>query len=198
MGLAGIEFQALNRQWAASVIQPVNMAAAYGVTISRAIATGKVWRCIGAYHLTPSENRGRRNVYVDVLDESGRRIPGAAVRWRWYDNAPPQTKVLDKPASEPGCDIDIDKNGVYSVWMDLGGLTSDMVARIHSRHADEPGPNGENWNSVGHHSFYVCFQRQAATIIPPIDPPVVPPSNAAILAQLDVVQAELAKLRGLL
>ncbi len=30
---------------------------------------------------------------------------------------------------------------------------------MHTNHPDEPGPGGELWNSVGHHSFHVVFQR---------------------------------------
>lgn len=198
MNLVGFDFEALNRRWSVAQPQPTNDAWKYGVTVTLT-RTQPAWRCLGVYHLTPPENKGRRNIYIDVLDESGRRIPGAAVRWRWSNDAPPQTKVLTKPADEPGCDIDISKDGTYSLWLDIGGLPSDVVGNIHSRHGDEPGPNGENWNSYGHQSFYVCFQRQAsATITPPIDPPTVPGDNAAALAQLAVVQRELDKLRGLL
>jgi hypothetical protein len=203
MSLAGFDFSALNRRWLASDRHPVNMAGNYGVGISNINAGEKVWRCVGAYHLLPSENRGRHNLFVDVLDERGSRVNGAVVNWQWAGDAPIQTKVLDKPVNEPGCDIPIDKNVTIKVWVQTGGLLSDAVYNIHPRHADEPGPNGENWNSVGHHSFYVCFQRQASsTITPPIDPPVIDPptipGNAAALAQLDVVQRELDKLRGLL
>lgn len=69
MGLAGFDFQALNRKYLA---QPSNDAANYAVSIIPA-GPGTAWRCIGIYHLKPSENNGRHNVFVEVLDEAGNR-----------------------------------------------------------------------------------------------------------------------------
>jgi hypothetical protein len=50
-----------------------------------------------------------------------------------------------------------------SVW--IKGLNkddqdkSDRVENLHTMHGDEKGAGGEIWNSFGHHSFYVVFQR---------------------------------------
>lgn len=189
MSLAGFNFEALNQQWLVANGKPVNTAARYGVTVNT-VNTPSAWRCLGVYHLTPSENRGRRNIFIDVLDEQGRRIPGATVNWRWADGAPIQTKTLDKPANEPGCDIDAAGNATYSVWIIADGLPSDVVTNIHTRHDDERGPNGETWNSFGHHSFYLAFQRQrSAVVIPPIDPPTVPGDVAALQAEVQRLKA---------
>jgi hypothetical protein len=52
---------------------------------------------------------------------------------------------------------------VVSVW--INGTRpdaqdkSDQVENIHTAHPDEPLPDGTLLNSVGHHSFYVVFQR---------------------------------------
>lgn len=193
MGLAGFDFEGINRRWMASQVQPVNDAWRYGVTVAT-VRTPSAWRCLGVYHLTPAENRGRHNIFLDVLDETGKRIPGAVVNWRWADGAPVQTRKLDKLTSEPGADIDAGKDATYSLWLSADGLPSDVVAGIHTRHADERGPNGELWNSVGHHSFYVAFMRQkAAVIVPPIiDPPTVPGDEVAAL------RAEVLRLRGII
>jgi hypothetical protein len=40
------------------------------------------------------------------------------------------------------------------------------VENLHTKHADEPGPNGELWNSIGHHSFYAVFQRTRQAAAP--------------------------------
>ncbi len=40
---------------------------------------------------------------------------------------------------------------------------SDRVENLHTQHPGEPGQHNESWNSVGHHSFYVVFQRTRKT-----------------------------------
>jgi hypothetical protein len=160
-GLAGFDFQQLNRKY---MTQPSNGAADYGATIMRSKAANK-WACIGIYHLTPEENRGRHNVFVECLDESGNRLRWPIINWTWAYGGPVQQKRLDKPANEPAADIPIDKDATVSLWV-ADGLSSDVVGELYTRHADEsPG------NTWGHHSFYVIFQRQTAIATPPIDPP---------------------------
>ena len=164
-GLAGFDFQALNRKYLA---QPSNDAAHYGASIMRTRAMD-CWRCIGVYHLTPEENRGRHNVFIECLDESGNRLRWPIVIWAWTLDGPIQQKHLDKPANEPAADIPIDKNATVTMWV-ADSMDSDSVGNLHARHADEaPG------NTWGHVSFYVVFQRQAGAIVtPPIDPPPIP------------------------
>ena len=41
-----------------------------------------------------------------------------------------------------------------------------MVENIHTNHPDQHGPGGEVWNSTGHHSFYVVFQRTKSVAAP--------------------------------
>ena len=187
MGLAGFDFEKLNSQWLAAPHQPVNMATAYGVTIDGIAVDGYAWRCIGAYHLTPDENRGRHNVFIDVLGKDGKRVCNAQIKWRWADNAPIQTRWLDKPDSEPACDIPIDKGATITMWVDSGALSSEVVTGIHTRHTDEGVGT-----TYGHHSFYVVFAqlRTAAVITPPvIDPPTVPQPET-----LEAAWAEIHKL----
>lgn len=105
-----------------------------------------------------------------------------------------QLRKLDKPDSEPAADIPIDKGATITLWVDDGVHGSDVVTGIYSDHADEGVGN-----TLFHHSFYVVFALlEKTTITPPVIDPPITPANAAILAQLDVVEAELAKLRGLL
>ncbi len=146
----------------------VNLAESYGVQVVPAqVAAGQsYWRVTGVRHLTPDENRGRHNVYVDALDESGHRSREVALRigWTWdgrHPDEPADPKPLDKPDDEPAGTVDIFSGQRIEVWIEGDGLASDHVANLHTDHPDEPDPSGELWNSRGHHSFHVVFQRTA-------------------------------------
>ncbi len=160
----------------------------YGVRIQPAdIAAGETyWRAVGVHHLTPEENQFNHHVYIEALDESGQRVAGppAWAGWTWegrqpHEEARPQP--LDKGANEPAGNIPVDKGQVLSIW--IAGQSanaadkSDRVVNLHSAHPDERAANGELWNSVFHHSFYVVFQRTrkaAGTGAPPPPPPPPP------------------------
>lgn len=145
--------------------QVINDAQAkYGVEIQEAeVPDGDLyWRVIGVHHLTPPENGGDHTILVEALDEQGNRIrEGKAWAASTFENnadSPKATK-LDKGEADPmGCDFPMGKNATYSVWM-VGDRQdardpSERVVKLHTRHADEaPG------NTIGHHSFYVAFQR---------------------------------------
>src|SRR6478672_1820752 len=86
----------------------VNQATNYDVRIVPTnVADGELyWKVINVQHLSPDENGGRHNVFVDALDEAGQRCQNAALRigWSWEgrradENADP--KPLDKPLNEP-------------------------------------------------------------------------------------------------
>jgi hypothetical protein len=180
MSVSGFDWQRLNRVALSSLQQPLNQAADYGINVIKAPA-GPAWRCIGVFKLAPQENKSRRNVFFDVLDELGNRTRQPVINWTWYMDAPTQTVRLDKPDNEPAGDIPVEKSYTVTLRVNGDGLPSDSVGGIHTRHADE----GEG-NSWGHHSFYVVFQRQQGNIIaPPIDPVGPPPSGdvAALRAE---------------
>lgn len=178
-----------------TVSDEINLAKPYGVQVLRHVTTGPAWRCIHVRHLAPSENRGRHNIYIDVVDEDGKRVkdPSLRIGWTWEGRrseelAPP--KPLDKPDSEPAGNLDMYGGQKLEVWIDGLGTPSDLVKNLHTNHPDETVPSGELWNTTGHHSFYIKFQYQEGDVImPPIDPPTVPPSN------LDEVLKENATLR---
>jgi hypothetical protein len=90
------------------------------------------------------------------------RNPALRIGWTWEGRQPHEAadpRSLDKPDNEPAGNVDIFRGQHIEVWIQGDGLSSDHVLNMHSDHADEPGPGGELWNSRGHHSFYVAFQR---------------------------------------
>ena len=107
-------------------------------------------------HLTPEENKGKHHIYVDALDENGKRVDGAMLNWGWDGGGEQPAIKMDKPTNEPMCNIPVYRGQTIAVWM---GNDSDVVTGLHTLHPDELGPNGEKWNSMGHHSFYICFQK---------------------------------------
>lgn len=137
----------------------------YGVQLQPAMVAPaqRYWRVIGIHHLTPEENQGKHAVYIDVVDEAGNRVhnPNLRLRWGWEGQRPDEQtapKLLDKPDSEPATNLDLYKGQHLWVQIEGDGLPSDRVCNCHTNHPDEPGPHGETWNSLGHHSFYVLFQ----------------------------------------
>lgn len=142
-----------------------NDALKYGVRIIPAeVAAGQLyWQVIGVRHLDPVENTGKHNLYAELLDENGKRVrdPNIRLARGWEGQRPDETAPLtafDKGDNEPATNIPIDRN--QNLWVRVADtLPSDRVENLHTKHADEVGPNGELWNSIGHHSFYVIFQR---------------------------------------
>lgn len=154
-----------------------NQAIDYDVAIIPAIVApgATYWRAVEVRHLSPSENRGRHNVYVDVVDPQGRRVfdPALRIGWTWHgrrqdEAAPP--RPLDKPLSEPAGSLDMYINQTLTVWLADPNRATDAVDGLHTRHPDERGPLGQLWNTIGHHSFYIRFQlTTAAGELPPPD-----------------------------
>ena len=141
-----------------------NDAGKYGVQIHHVV--NPAWRVTNVHHLTPAENKGKHNVYVDAFDETGQRVSGVEL-W-WGDSSGAMGKMnMDKPSGEPMCNIPIWRGQMIYVSM---GDDSDSVVGLHSMHGDELGPNGEIWNSQGHHSFYVCFQKVGQAAKPTVCP----------------------------
>lgn len=126
----------------------------YGVRVHRPPKAD--WVVVEARHLSPEENKGKHHIYVDALDEHGKRVEGARLCWGWDGGGEQPPIKMDKPIGEPMCNIPVYKGQMIAVWM---GEHSDVVTGLHTMHPDELGPNGEKWNSVGHHSFYICFQK---------------------------------------
>lgn len=158
-----------------------NGAAAYGVSIVPAtVAKGQPYfRVIGVHHLTGSENGGKNNIFLDVLNEQGQRTgpPWSLVDWKWEGMRPGERAglvVLDKPAGEPGGNIALHAGQIASVW--IPGRASDVVTGLQTAGIDAPdeGPGNHRY----HHSFYVVWQRVTAGEPDPEQPPVEEPPPA--------------------
>jgi hypothetical protein len=114
------------------------------------------------------QNRGQHNAFVDILDEQGQplRDPNLRAGWSWEgrrpdEDAPPQP--LDKGLAEPAGNVPLFRGALLEVWISDPNAVSDHVTRLSTDHPDEPNPDGEIFNSIGHHSYYVVFQRVPAT-----------------------------------
>lgn len=154
-----------------------------GVSISpAAVIKGQgYWRCIGVHHLTPEENAGGHSVFLEALDENGKRIP-AWIGWTWagrQSHEPARPIRIDKPINEAGADIALFAHQKVNVWvlgMDRANAEiSDTVTNLHTGHPDEG--HGNTW---GHHSYYVVFQRtvkKAGETPPPAPDPEPTPGH---------------------
>jgi len=156
----------------------------YGVQVAPASITAGSpgWKIIGVHHLAPEENQSRHNALIEVLDENGQRIkdPNLRIGWSWAGRSEDQAappKLLDKPDSEPAGDVPIEKGMDLEIWIEGDGCPSDRVSKLSTHHDDEPGPNGELWNTIGHHSFYVVFQRQHSAATSRSASPAINDSN---------------------
>ncbi len=146
---------------------PVNQASAFDVAVipAQAPKDSVCWRVTAVRHLSADENRGKHNVYVDVMDESGNRVqdPALQIGWTWEgrrpdEAAPPQP--LDKPAGEPAGNVDLFKGQHVELWIEGDGLPSDRVENLHTDHnITEKTSDGQDGNTLFHHSFHVVFQR---------------------------------------
>lgn len=128
-----------------------NDAADYGVRIDS--FPNRTWRVLGIHHLTPEENRGLHNVYVEMLCRQNEREAFRAIHWTWQGRqlheAAPDVFAGEKPLHEL-VDIPINLGMVVDVWTNGG----EVAAGFSSDHPDErPG------NTIGHHSYFVCFQE---------------------------------------
>lgn len=139
--------------------------------INRAIAA-PAFRVIGIHKLTPDENRSKRNLYAEVIDEASKRLL-EELDWGWAGQRPNQVVQpvkLDKPANEPAGNISLDWGQV--VWARVKGKPSDTIFNATTNLPDE-GP--EHWNTIGHHSYFVVWMWDEgdSPVIEPDLPPIV-------------------------
>lgn len=151
-----------------------NDATDYGVIVSN--IDNPLYDVIGVHHLRPDENRGNHHIFIDVLckpeqDGGPKRIMNAVVNWTWEDRTQsglPDPVLIGKPENEIAA-LPFFSGVKINIWHPAGNGVTGLTAV----HPDELGPNGEKWNSIGHHSFLVVFQEiGSGVVIPPPPPPV--------------------------
>ena len=122
---------------------------------------GSRWRVRSVRKLSPEENRGKHNVYVDVWRNGSciRSLSAIGICYGWQDT-PAQTVRLDKPMSEPGTNFPIYLGANYWVKVvDVDGNQSETVTGLTCDLPDEPMPaDGLGGNARGHHSWMVEFE----------------------------------------
>ncbi len=192
----------LNREDYRKFVNPDNPLTNTGAYARIERATGDmVWRAVTVYHLPGEINNRMLVAFCDVLWASGAWAPvgGLRIAYTWQGKQDgPLYRPFEKRPPEPRAQVDLYKGQLTTVWVDDPVYPSDKVVGIHSDVEDGQGGN------VRFHNSFICYWQllKSSTITPPIDPPVIDPPtipcNAAALAQLDVVQRELDKLRRLL
>ncbi len=107
--------------------------------------------------LTPCENEGGHNIYINVIDKDGNGIPGV-IFWVSWGPQGVELKTGYKPERGPGAtDFPMFK-GTHTVQMKgarsevAQGITPDIPV-------DEACPDGGGGNTLFHYSYEVVFQR---------------------------------------
>lgn len=167
--------------------------------VIRFLNVGPHYRIIGVHHLTGEENKGKHNLYLDCVDESGNRR-SERIQWGWEGQKPTEIVtpvILDKPITEPAGNISI--HAGQKVWAQVFGQETDRVENVHTLLGNENA-----WNSNGHHSHYVVFMYVSSIV--PSPEPSEPPSEECedelqkVQQKIDeaivLMEAALAKLEG--
>lgn len=163
------------------------------------VANNQVYyRFIGVHHLTPIENKGKHNIFITVLKLNGERERPFWVGWTWAGRRPSEAAPpvnLDKPNNEPAGNLSMGGGQIIEIWplgrTQVSNVIRDQVFNLHTLHPDEHGPGGENWNSVGHHSFFVLFKEEIGPPSPIPEPepepePEPPPGDKVKVWNLSV------------
>lgn len=117
------------------------------------------YRLVSARRLTPCENHGMHNIFVNVIDPQGNGIPGVHLWVSWGGDGV-EIVTGNKPEKGPGWAVFDMFKGTYSVKVMDGtsdvaeGLTVDIW---HDETCEETG--NTTANSTFHYSYEVIFQR---------------------------------------
>lgn len=157
------------------------------VIVSALVSPGQAyWKIAYIGTLPGSVNNGNHHVYIDAIDETGKRIIGTKGRWGWEgmsndEYAKTGPFVVDKPANEFGGNVAMTSWGQLlevttsrEMFPFGDNLKSDRVVRLHHGY-----PALEQGNYPGHTSHYVVFLRVPATA------PGPPPDTVRITARAE-------------
>lgn len=136
------------------------------------------WRCVLIHHLTPDENHGQHNVFVDCVDENGRLEPpdkiDQEIGWTWEgrdeSTEPAPFYQLDKKSPSPYGDMPLFINMNTTVWIE-DTVDSDTVEGL--RLSGYPPLDGDGGNYPGHNSYYIVWMLAKYATTQPVTPPVI-------------------------
>ncbi len=112
-----------------------------------------IWRVSGIHHLSPAENRGNHNVFIEMLCKQDEREGFRAIHWTWIGrqlNEPAHDVFAGQKPLNELVDLPLNLGMIVSVWTN----GSEIVKGLSSNYPDEM-----DGNSIGHHSFFICFQE---------------------------------------
>jgi len=163
---------------------------AYEIVIEK--PQNPIWRVLGIHHLAPAENKaanedfGKHNVYIEMLCKQNDREGFRAIHWTWIgrqSNEPARDVFAGQKPHDELVDLPLNLGMIVSVWTN----GSEIVKGLSSNYPDE----GDG-NTIGHHSYFVCFQElgdNGGTPLPdPVpdpDPPPIPGETTVILINKD-------------
>ena len=150
------------------------------------------------HHLTPDENEGSRNIYVDIVDSDGHLLRGLPLRigWTWEgrgadEAAPPY--LLDKPANEPAGNVPLYMDVKAAIWLQTadGHQVSERVEWLSPKLQDL----ATGGNTMGHNSYYIIFRERKLNARPvdPVTPPT--PASTALQALVATIDANVQALK---
>ncbi len=132
-----------------------------------------IWRVLGIHHLSPEENRGNHNIYIEILCKQDEREGFRAIHWTWIgrqlSQPAPDIFAGQKPHNEL-VDLPLNLGMIVSVWTN----GSEIVKGLSSNYPDEM-----KGNTIGHHSFFICFQE--IDFDPPEPEPPIPPEQSTVM-----------------
>ena len=145
------------------------------VTRAQADPGQPVFRLTEAKYQNEFEAGGRHHVFVEVLDEQGRRIVGQPVKLAWADG---EAKMVteDKPYPE------------YAANAPLYGSMEDGTYRVSVDGAASDEVTGLGLPAKHHVSYLLTFQRGAASGSPPPPPVVIAPTPTPTAAPVVVTK----------
>jgi len=128
------------------------------------------WRLVRAEYRDAVESQGRHHIYVDVLDEQGRRVTGAGVRFYWATEQI-TVKTEAKPGEEAAANFPMYAAG-WAYGATLDDEPSDEVIGMGLGSIEQP-------EQGIHVSYLLVWQRVTGSLLGPALTMEIPESPAA-------------------
>ena len=144
---------------------PVAKAAPQAVRAAAvAVAPAQQYKLLESRRMTPCENRGKHNIFIQIVDGAGNPVDGVMVVQTPADQI---GNVLDKMVTGtkgPGmAEFVMWKGAQYAVYISNDGTNptgSDIAVPLHPNFTDEAScEDGGGGNTLFHNSFKVVFQK---------------------------------------